>query len=282
MRRLLVLFVVSPALLIAAAPRPRAASQASARPPAPATAKAAEPAADKPAPPAINAIGWGVVTAYEAEVYDRSGTLIGKIQGGETFELLKEITANKQPAYYVMLRDKTQRLRDKAYLRGILLASNAAIYRDLPNPDDAASIDFFNRLRTQLSEYYSTKALRQSLIERARAQHLAKSPAKQLPELRKELAAVPAKDRAYEAAQKAAKTNAERLRYLDLRKELSYRTTGMQQESKRLEASVEAWEKTHPFDETPIRKKGTWKRLTQRLHEMEPALRPYGVQPVED
>lgn len=267
MRRLLALLCVAPALLLAA-PSPKAATKT--------PAKAATATADaKPAQPALEAIGWGVVTAYEADIYDRTGTIAGKVKGGDTFELLKEISANKQPAYYVQLRDK-------ARSRCILLAADASIYRDLPNPDDAASLDFFNRLRTQLSEYYSTKALRQSLIERARAQHLAKSPAKQLPELRKELAAVPAKDRAYEAAQKAAKTNADRLRYQDLRKELRYRTTGLQQEIKRLEASADVWEKTHPFDETPIRKKGTWRRLTQRLHEMEPALRPYGVQPVDD
>lgn len=224
---------------------------------------------------AATPVGWGVISAYETPAYDKTGEVVSTLKGGERFDIVKEITANKAPAYYIELARAKK-------LRCVITAADAKAFLEFPAEEDTEGLAGIRTLQKALSEYYTTLAMRQAMVERAREQHLTKSPAKRLGDLRKELAAIPAKDRAAEAAQAKAKSNAERLKYQDVRKELRFRATGLQQEIKRLETTAEAWEADHPFDEAPIRKKAVWKRLTQRLREMEAVLAPYGVTPAAD
>ena len=224
---------------------------------------------------AATPVGWGVISAYETPAYDKTGAEVSTLKGGTRFDILKEITANKAPAYYVELPEAKAK-------RCVITAADAKAFLEFPAEGDAEGLAGIRMLQKALSEYYTTLAMRQAMVERAREQHLAKSPAKQLEKLRKELATIPAKDRAAEAAQAKAKSNAERLKYQDIRKELRFRATGLQQEIKRQEAVADSWLAAHPFDEKPIRNKPVWKRLTQRLREMEAVLAPYGVTPAAD
>ncbi len=224
---------------------------------------------------AATPVGWGVISVYEAPAYDKTGAAVAPLKGGVCFDILKEITANKAPAYYIALTE------DQAK-RCVITAADAKAFREFPAEGDAKGLEGIRMLQKALSEYYTTLAMRQAMVERVRAQYLAQSPVKRLADARQELATIPAKDRAAADAQAKAKSNAERLKYQDLRKELRFRATGLQQEIKRLEATAEAWEAEHPFDDSAIRKKAVWKRLTQRLREMESALAPYGVTPAAD
>ena len=220
-------------------------------------------------------IGWGVVTAASPDIYDKTGKRVAELKGGELFDVLKEVTVNKAPAYYIALRRPKQP-------RGILPGADCKVFLEMPDPADAEALAGVKRIGTLLSDYYATLALRETLLERAKARHRAGSPAEKLEKLRAELKGVPAKDRALEAAQAKAATNAERLRYQDARKELRYRTTGLRQEIKRTEAAAETWDNEHPFNPATVRQSAVWKRLTQRLRALEPQVSPFGVTPATE
>lgn len=220
-------------------------------------------------------IGWGVVTAAAPDVYDKTGKRLAHLKGGELFEVLKEVAVNKAPAYYIILR------RPKSP-RCILPGSDCKVFLELPDATDPEAVAGVKRIQTLLSDYYSTLALRETLLRRAEARHRAGSPADKLEKLRDELRGVPARDRALEAAQAKAATNAERLRYQDARKELRYRTTGLQQEIKRTEAAAEAWESAHPFNASAVRQSAVWKKLTQRLRDLEGQVTLFGVPPAAE
>lgn len=231
--------------------------------------------AEAPAKKALP-IGWGVVTAVEADAYDRTGQAVGKLKGGDRFLVLKAITADKAPAYYIetVVKGKS--------LRVVVPGSATKVFMELPDPEDPKAVEGVKQVQMALSEYYATYAMRQAMMDRAREQHLARSPVGRVKACREELASIPAKDRAYEVAQSKSTSNAERLRYQDLRKELRYRATGLQNEIKRMEKEEAAWLKSHPFNEAAIRQKPVWKRLTARLNEMAGPLALYGVAPVEE
>ena len=256
----------------APAPEPKPEPKPETKPepkPEPAPAPAPEPkpqAKAAPEPNAAGQIGWGVVTAPEAKAYGKDGKVVAEIPGGEVFVVLKVISANGKPAYYVCL-DKRPKKPECALLGGdcrVFLA---------PPPEIKEDVDAFvaySGNRRALGDYYAALAMRAKLEQRARDRHLAKSPAKDLPKLKAQLADVPETDRRYEAAQKRARTNAERLKYQDLRKELRYTATGLRQEIKRLEAAKKSWEAAHPYDEAAIRSNAVWRRLTQNIKRLEP------------
>ena len=225
----------------------------------------------------LSVIGWGVVTTPEPTVYDKKGNRVATLKGGELFNVLKSISANKAPAYYIEVNRGTKKQRC------VLSGTDCKVFLELPESDNATTTTEIKQLQKLLADYYTTLTLRTKLYERAREQHLSASPTKRLRILKAELAQVPAKDRAYATAMEKAAGDAERLRYRDLRKELRYRTTGIQQEIQRLEAEVVAWEKSHPFDEQAVRQKPVWKRLTAQLREMESVLVILaGIQPAAD
>lgn len=231
-----------------------------------------------PARPANNTpdpIGWGVVTSASPDAYDKAGKRVATLRGGELFDVLKEVTVNKAPAYYIALRRQKKP-------RCILPGADSKVCLELPAPDDGEAVAGVKRIETLLSDYYATLALRETLLEKAKARHRAGSPAERLMKLRAELKGVPAKDRALEAAQAKAATNAERLRYQDARKELRYRTTGLQQEIKRTETAAAEWERTHPFDPATLQKNAVWRKLTLHLRALEPQVSLFGVTPAEE
>ena len=249
------------------APKPEPPPPAPALEPTPAPEPPPAPSPKAaPEPNAAGQIGWGVVTAPEAKAYGKDGKVVAEIPGGEVFVVLKVISANGEPAYYVCL-DKRPKKPECALLGGdcrVFLA---------PPPEIKADVDAFvaySGNRRALGDYYAALAMRAKLEQRARDRHLAKSPAKDLPKLKAQLADVPETDRRYEAAQKRARTNAERLKYQDLRKELRYTATGLREEIKRLEAVQKSWEAAHPYDEAAIRSNAVWRRLTQNIERLEP------------
>lgn len=224
---------------------------------------------------AADAIGWGVVCAYEAAAYDKTGAQVFTLPGGTGFDILKELKVDNAPAYLIETLGERKR-------KCVIAAEGTRVFLEFPAADDAEGLAGIRAIQRALEEYYKTLTMRQAMLERARDQHLAASPARKLKQLRADLAAIPAKDRAAEKAQQAATSNAERLRYQDLRKELRFRATGLQQEIKRLEAEAETWERQHPFNDKAIRTKAVWRRLTARLREMEGALALYGVTPADE
>ena len=222
----------------------------------------------------LTPVGWGVVTASTATAYGKDGKQAALVNGGELFDVLKEIKASGKPAYYVAL----QRPKKPEC---VLLGTDCRVFMG-EAADPKVDLDaFVAQVAKQATarDYYSAVAMRAKLLERARERHLAQSPARDLAARKAQLAKVPATDRRYEAAQKAARSNAERLKYQDLRKELRYRTTGLQEEIKRLEAAAEEWEKSHPFDESVVQKGAVWKRLTQNVERLEPKARELGLIP---
>ena len=224
----------------------------------------------------LQPIGWGVVTTAEPKAYDKTGKSMTTLKAGEIFSVLKAVSLNKTPAYYIEVHRKTSR-------RCVLASADCKVFLELPDADNVSAQNELKQFQQLLSDYYLTLALRDSLLTRARTRHFASSPAKRLEELKTELAGVPDKDRAYAAAQEKAKSNAERLRYRDLRKELRYRTTGLQQEIERVKAETEAWTRAHPFDDSTIRSSSVWKRLTAQLREKEELLVPLaGISPAAE
>ncbi len=219
------------------------------------------------------AIGWGVVSTPSPDVYDKSGKRVASLKGGDLFDVIKEVSINKEPAYYITLR------RDRKP-SCILSAAHCRVFLELPDPEDPEAVAGVKQIGQMLSDYYATLALRDALYQRALARHRAGSPSEKLEKLREELRKVPATDRALEAAQKKASTNAELLRHQDERKTLRYRTTGLQQEIERLKSEAETWERAHPFNPAQLKKNAVWKRLTAHLEELKPKVAPY--LPTED
>ena len=226
-------------------------------------------AADPPTP-----IGWGVVTAPTATAYGRDGKMVALVTGGELFDVFKEIKASGKSAYYAaLMRPKKPQC--------ILLGEDCRFFPGETATPKGDLDAFVKQVAKQATarDYYSAVTLRAKLLERARERHLAASPAKDLAARRAELAKVPELDRKYEAAQQAARSNGERLKYQDLRKELRYRATGLQEEIKRLETTAAEWEKTHPFDETGVRNGAVWKRLSANIDKLTPKAKEAGVIP---
>ena len=212
----------------------------------------------------LEPIGWGVVAAMETEFYDKTGKTQGNVTGGELFKVLREVKMNKAPAYYVQL-DRTKKPM------GIVAAADCRYFPGpIPTSDDVDALVEYVSNQKLCKDYYSLCANRDRLVARKRDQHLLKSPAKQLVSLKAELAEIPAKDRQCEEAMKKATTDAQRLKYRDMRKELRYRATGLQQEIKRLESQATAWEKEHPFDDSAVKKSAVWKRFNAQAEKMRP------------
>ncbi|MBQ9694055.1 MAG: hypothetical protein IJV69_04790 [Kiritimatiellae bacterium] len=212
----------------------------------------------------LEPIGWGVVASMTTPFYDKTGKELAAITGGETFMVLREVKMNKAPAYYIQL-DRSKKPK------GIVAASDCRYFPGpIPTTDDVNALVTFVGNQKLCKDYFSLCANRDRLVARKREQHLLKSPAKRLISLKAELAQVPAKERQYEAAQKKATTNAQRLKYQDLRKELRYQTTGLQQEIKRLEAEAKAWEEKHPFDDSEVKKMPVWRRLNAQAEKLRP------------
>ena len=204
-------------------------------------------------------IGWGVVVVPSTTLYDKTGKPTCDLFGGELFNVLREVKMDKAPAYYISVT------RKGVEAKGIISAAESRFFASAIPVAGAAGYDEFKADQDFCAEYYSRCATRDALVERKREQHLAKSPAKNLPKLKKELAGIPALDRKYEVAQKAAKTDGQRIKYRDLRKELRYQASGLQQEIKRLEGIAETWEAEHPFDDSSVKKTAVWKRLNAQL-----------------
>ncbi len=214
--------------------------------------------------------GWGVVVTDEVPAYNKAGKPMGKRSAGDRFIAYKAVTINKEPAYFVNFLSEPKG-------EAILLAEKCRYFPGMPASTE--ELEGVRALQGKLSDYYATMALREQLIERARKRHQKGSPAEKLAELKAQLAKVPARDRALAEGQKKAASNQERLRYQDQRKELRYRTMGLQQEIKRVEAEAEAWIAAHPFNDASVRKGAVWKRLTQKLLALEPELVLCGITP---
>ena len=213
----------------------------------------------------LEPIGWGVVSAMETEFYDKTGKNQGNVSGGELFQVLREIKMNKAPAYYVQLD------RGAKKQMGILDAADCRYFPGpIPTSDDVNALVEYVGNQKLCKDYYSLRANCDRLVARQRDKHLANSPAKQLVSLKAELAEIPEKDRKCEAAMKKATTDAQRLKYRDMRKELRYRATGLQQEIKRLEAVADAWEKEHPFNDAAAKKSAVWKRFNAQAEKLRP------------
>ncbi len=215
------------------------------------------------------AIGWGVVTA-ETPAYDKTGQTMGTLKGGERYTLFREVSINKAPAYFVQI--ETHKSKPQCIIPGAACHN----FSELP-PTDAEELAVFERKQALCADYYSTLALRTTLIKRARERHFAKSPAKGLEKAKSKLATIPAKDRKYEEAQKKATSNTERLKYQDLRKALRWEVSGLKAEIARLEAELAEWEAAHPFNDSPVRKGAVWKKLTRQLQGYATQLEALGI-----
>ncbi len=203
------------------------------------------------------AIGWGVVTG-ESPAYNKAGKPVGNLKGGEQYTLLRKVAINKEPAYFVVIENHKKKPQ-------CIIPGKACRNFDEVPPTDPAELVVFKRKQELCAEYYATYALRETLLKRAKERHTAKSPVAALEKAKAELAAIPAKDRKYEEAQKKAKTNGERLKYQDMRKALRWDLSGLKVEIERLEGEAKAWEATHPFNDASVRKGAVWKRLTAQL-----------------
>ena len=258
-RTLLTLMILCACSVVLAAPKTKRTAKAPAKTTATAKASAAKEATEEaPAQPALPIIGWGVVTSAAPDAYDKTGKVMGQLKGGEPFDILKEVSINKAPAYYIQRRSK------KA-VKCILPGADCKVFMELPDPADENAVAGVKQIETMLSDYYSTLALRNDLLERAKAKHRKNSPAAKLEAAKAELKTVPAKDRKLEELQNKAKTNAERLKHQYARTELRYRTTGLQEDIKRLQAEADTWDAEHPFNDAAVKKTAIWRRLTQQL-----------------
>ncbi len=219
------------------------------------------------------AIGWGVVTA-ETPAYDKTGKTMGTLKGGEAYTLYREVSINKAPASYVQI--------DSHKAKPMCIIPNDACrnFAELP-PADPEELAIYERKKTLCADYYSTLALRNTLITRAKERHAAKSPVAELKKAKAALAAIPSKDRKYQAAQEKAKNNTERLKYRDLRKALRWELDGLKAEIARLESEAAEWEKANPFNDAPVRKTAVWKKLTSQLSAYGAQLEALGISVTE-
>lgn len=219
----------------------------------------------------LETIGWGVVKVKSATALDKEGKATGKIYGGELFTVYREITVNQEPAYYVQPNQKKSK---PCILRG----EDCRVFMEVPPAkDDTEAYSTYRMKRLLISDYYGNLLARDTLVEQALERHTKDSPAKELPKLKEELAQIPEKDRTYEQRQKKATKNAERLKYQDLRKELRYRATGLQNEIARLEPLAEKWNAEHPFDDSALQKSGAYVRLTKQIDNLRERLEALGV-----
>ena len=216
-------------------------------------------------------IGWGVVASIKPTFYNKKGKRIETKfapKAGTPFVVTKEIAADGEPAYVVIFDTHPNKPEC------VLLASDCSIILAPPPdiaPDNADALVAYVKDREALRDYYAARGARDAYEQRAHDKHFAASPAKDLPKLKAQLAKIPAQDREYEAAQKAAKTDSERLKYQDLRKELRYTATGLQSNIRRLTAAKAEWEKSHPYDENAVKRTAVWRRLNQNVESLAPA-----------
>ena len=261
----------------AASPRADTAKTAPATK-AEATNKTKPRATDRPAAKPVDhpanasgQIGWGVVASIKPTFYNKKGKRIETKfapKAGTPFVVTKEIAADGEPAYVVIFDTHPNKPEC------VLLASDCSIILTPPPdiaPDNADALVAYVKDREALRDYYAARGARDAYEQRARDKHFAASPAKDLPKLKAQLAKIPAQDREYEAAQKAAKTDSERLKYQDLRKELRYTATGLQSNIRRLTAAKAEWEKDHPYDENAVKRTAVWRRLNQNVESLAPA-----------
>lgn len=226
---------------------------------------------------AADPVGWGVVTVSAAKSYDRTGAETQPVAGGTLFTLVKEVSVNKTPAYLIMnpARPDAQRIvlaEDcRAFMEGPLMTTEA-FAQEVAEGGDISALTLRMRRQNFAEKYYSMVAQRDALVERAREAHLSGSPAGRLAKARRELAEIPAKDRALEQAEQQAKSNARRLKLRDDRKELRYRAMGLRAEIERLEKTAGEWETAHPFDDSALRKSGVYKTLSRQIEAMQPDL----------
>lgn len=249
-----------------------------------ATDKSKPRTADRPAAKPVDhpanasgQIGWGVVASIKPTFYNKKGKRIETKfapKAGTPFVVTKEIAADGEPAYVVIFDTHPNKPEC------VLLGSDCSIILTPPPdiaPDSADALVAYVKDRGTLRDYYAARGARDAYEQRARDKHYAASPAKDLPKLKAQLVKIPGQDREYEAAQKAAKTDSERLKYQDLRKELRYTATGLQANIRRLTAAKEEWEKDHPYDENAVKRSAVWRRLNQNVESLAPA-----AQAIED
>ena len=249
-----------------------------------ATDKSKPRTADRPAAKPVDhpanasgQIGWGVVASIKPTFYNKKGKRIETKfapKAGTPFVVTKEIAADGEPAYVVIFDTHPNKPEC------VLLGSDCSIILTPPPdiaPDNADALVAYVKDRGTLRDYYAARGARDAYEQRARDKHYAASPAKDLPKLKAQLVKIPGQDREYEAAQKAAKTDSERLKYQDLRKELRYTATGLQANIRRLTAAKEEWEKDHPYDENAVKRSAVWRRLNQNVESLAPA-----AQAIED
>lgn len=249
-----------------------------------ATDKSKPRTADRPAAKPVDhpanasgQIGWGVVASIKPTFYNKKGKRIETKfapKAGTPFVVTKEIAADGEPAYVVIFDTHPNKPEC------VLLGSDCSIILTPPPdiaPDSAEALVAYVKDRGTLRDYYAARGARDAYEQRARDKHYAASPAKDLPKLKAQLVKIPGQDREYEAAQKAAKTDSERLKYQDLRKELRYTATGLQANIRRLTAAKEEWEKDHPYDENAVKRSAVWRRLNQNVESLAPA-----AQAIED
>ncbi len=216
------------------------------------------------------AIGWGVVTA-ETPAYDKTGKTVGTLKGGELYTLYREVSINKEPACFVQI--DTHKAKPQCIVPGKACRN----FKELP-PTDAAERAVFDRKQELCSNYYTTLALRETLIQRAKERHTAKSPVAELAKAKAELAAIPAKDRKFEEAEKKAKTNSERLKYRDQRKMLRWDVNRLKSDITQLEQDAANWESKNPFNDSAVRKGAVWKKLTSQLDAYAVQLNALGIE----
>ncbi len=219
-------------------------------------------------------IGWGVATT-STPAYDKSGKPMGKLSGGDLYVIYREVKINKKPAFYVQVESLPKKPR-------CIIPGEACHNQLEPIPEAPVEAQQQKTRQELCQSYYSTLALRQALEDRARERHFASSPVGAVAKAKAELAKIPEKDRQYEARQKSAKTNGERLKYQDLRKELRYKATGLQAEIARGKAAADAWEQANPFNPTKLHASGPWKRLTQQLESLKKDLALFEIQPLKE
>ncbi len=211
-------------------------------------------------------IGWGVVTTVKTTIYDKTGKPAGTLAGGELFTVLREVKMNKAPAYYIETTGKQA-------VKGVVSGAETRYFKGVkPLKSDAEAFVGWEEDRKFCQTYYKLCAMRDSLVERKREQHRAKSPAKRLEVARKELSAALANAKRYKAEYEKATNNSRRLKAQDLYKEARFEATGLNEEIKSLEAQADAWDKANPFDENIVKKTAVWKRLDAQVKAQEARL----------